>query len=209
MNDTAMTPVAALLRAYEQRLLQLDRQLDPSWLPRLFDADAALAWHLPASQPGRLGRLRAALRLAPLAPAALARPANRLALLEPALLWRVLAARALYARRAALRRCIDRAVLEPLRALLGADALQLLQHGEAGPGPAVLPVADAAGWAWSGHAMLLREQAWTDPTLRQLIALVLPAEAPAGAPAAADGDDGADFVALLPALFPEAAWLFG
>ena len=67
-------------------------------------------WHREVMLPASLGKLSAPL---------FDDPAVRLALADPPLMIAGLVARALYARRSAVRRCIDRTVLSQLRVALG------------------------------------------------------------------------------------------
>nr|WP_197071569.1 type III secretion protein HrpB4 [Massilia sp. JS1662] len=209
-----MLQLSMLLQAYQSRLRRLDHDIDPSWLDKLARDDG---FTLPASELAsqwRSAQLRVRLRLGPVAPAVFTPPAHRLATLDKSALLVVLAARALYAHRAALARCVDGVLLTRLRMLVGAPALAALRAVGAGvpPGrggdPAPLPgAARLLDWAVDGYALFERDGAWRDATLQRLVQVMLPvgAEAASGDPTG----DSAALVALLPTLFPELAWLFG
>jgi len=217
MSGASPLPVlqlSMLLQAYQSRLRRLADDIDPSWLDKLAREDG---FTLPAPELApqwRSAQLRTVLRLGPLAPAVFSPPAHRLATLDKPALLVVLAARALYARRAALARCGDGPSQTRLRTLVGAPALGTLRALGAGVpsgrGGDPAPLPDAATlleWAVEGYALFERDGAWRDATLRRLVQVTLPAGA-----AAAPGDptgDSAALVALLPTLFPELAWLFG
>jgi hypothetical protein len=207
-----MLQLSMLLQAYQSRLRRLADDIDSSWL----DALAREAGFTPPApdqaQQWRSAQLRVRLRLGPVAPTAFTPPAHRLAALDKPALLVVLAARALYAHRAALARCADGALLARLRTLVGAPALALLRALGSGipPDAAGAPLpghATLLDWAVDGYGLFERDDAWRDATLRRLVQVVLPAGA-----AAAPGDptgDSAALVTLLPTLFPELAWLFG
>jgi hypothetical protein len=217
MSGAPQLPVlqlSMLFQAYQARLRRLGDDIDPSWLDKLAREDG---FTLPASEQAlqwRSAQLRTLLRLGPVAPAVFTPPAHRLATLDKPALLVVLTARALYARRAALARCADGVVLARLRTLVGAPALAILRAIGAGVpsgrggDPAPLPgAALLLDWAMDGYALFERDGAWRDATLRRLVQVTLPVDA-----AAAPGDptgDSAALVVLLPALFPELAWLFG
>ncbi|WP_174769887.1 type III secretion protein HrpB4 [Paraburkholderia hayleyella] len=104
--------------------------------------------------------LRAALLPTPVSLGALVPQASRLALLEPEWLVRALAARALFASRAALRLVVARAQRQALSLVLGEPALTTLMQlsaralpGRARPLPDVCtPLALARlGWRWIQH----------------------------------------------------------
>jgi len=205
-EDAQPLPVvrlAMLLQAYQARLRRLGDDIDPGRLAQLVPP-------APAMTPlQRSAQLRHLLRLGPVAPAAFTPPAHRLAVLDKPTLLAVLAARALYAQRAALARCVDGALLATLRALVGTPALAALRAAGADSAPSgaatrLLAHATLLDWAADGYARFEGDGAWQDATLRRLIEVTLP-------PAAAADSDGesAALVALLPTLFPELAWLFG
>jgi hypothetical protein len=220
MNGAPLLPVlqlSMLLQAYQSRLRRLGDDIDPSWLDRLAREDGFTCAPELAPQ-WRSAQLRVRLRLGPVAPAVFTPPAHRLATLDKPALLVVLTARALYAHRAALARCVDGVLLTRLRSLVGAPALAVLRAVGAGvapgrggdPAPGPTPLSGAAtllDWAVDGYALFERDGAWRDATLRRLVQVMLPAGA-AAAPGEPTGDSAA-LVALLPTLFPELAWLFG
>jgi type III secretion system HrpB4-like protein len=200
--------MAMLLQAYQARLRRLGDDVDPGRLAELVPPAPALT---PLQ---RSAQLRHRLRLGPVAPDAFTPPAHRLAVLDKSTLLAVLAARALYAHRAALARCVDGALLATLRALVGAPALAVLRAAgaEAAPWRGAMPLPACAtplDWAIDGYARFERDGAWQDATLRRLIEVTLPAGPAPDVGPAGPGDDSAVLVALLPTLFPELTWLFG
>lgn len=217
MNGAHLLPVlqlSMLLQAYQSRLRRLGDDIDPSWLDKLVRENG---FTLPAPELApqwRSAQLRVQLRLGPVAPAVFTPPAHRLATLDKSALLVVLTARALYARRAALARCVDGVLLTRLRTLVGAPALAVLRaigagvpRGRVGDPPPLPGAAKPLDWAVEGYALFERDGAWRDATLQRLVQVMLPVGA-----AAAPGDptgDSAALVALLPTLFPELAWLFG
>jgi len=212
-----MIRLAILWQAYQRRLQRLADDIDASWFEKLAREDG-LVPHAPAmTQQERSALLCQRLRLGPVAPAAFTPPAHRLVVLEKPMLLVVLATRALYARRAALSRCVDGALLARLRALVGARALAGLCAAGADPQPDCgeqsesLPAhATLLDWAMDGYAKFECDAAWCDATLRRLVQVTLPVgAATADDPAGGQTDDGVALVALLPALFPELTWLFG
>jgi hypothetical protein len=231
-----MLPVeqlAPLLLAYQERLLRLAEDTDASWLRRL-EREEGLP---PVPSAGTLARrsalLRVRLRMAPVAPDSFTPPAHRLAVLDKPALLRVLAARALFAHRAALGLCVDGTVLGQLRTLVGTAALSGLRGAGFGDqaggladevaGAAPLPAhADLLAWAVEGYGHFERDAVWRESGLRRLIRLALPAAAAEAMEAAATAaraatpatpatraTDSDALLALLPTLFPELTWLFG
>ncbi|TYZ39117.1 type III secretion protein HrpB4, partial [Ralstonia solanacearum] len=114
MPDQADTMILRILHAYQTRLQGLPRTLDSrAWseCAHGLSADAA-SWRDACDV---LGLRSVALQT-------LLERAHRLAVLEAGDLRRVLAGRALYARRTALARCIDGAYLSRLNAAVGTAA---------------------------------------------------------------------------------------
>lgn len=218
MDAPPLLPVlelSLLLQAYQSRLRRLADDVDPSWLDALAREDGFVPPSPDLAPLWRSALLRSRLRLGPVAPAAFTPPTHRLATLDKPALLVVLAARALYAHRAALARCVDGALLTGLRGFVGAPALAGLRtagadaaSGHPAPWPDHTTLLD---WAVDGYARFERDGAWGDPTLRRLVQVVLPASAVARAGGPADGPtgDSAALTALLPTLYPELAWLFG
>jgi hypothetical protein len=212
MDDTPLLPVlelSLLLQAYQARLRRLAEDIDPSWLDVLAREQDCAPPAPDLAPQWRSALLRNWLRLGPVAPAAFTPPAHRIATLDKSELLPVLAARALYAHRAVLARCVDGALLARLRALVGAPALAAVRAAGADGGPAApLPAhATLLDWAVDGYARFERDGVWSDATLQRLVQVMLPAHA-AAAPGGPDGESAA-LVALLPTLFPELTWLFG
>lgn len=217
MDATPLLPVlelSLLLQAYQSRLRRLADDIDPSWLDALAREDGFVPPSPDLAPLWRSALLRSRLRLGPVAPAAFTPPTHRLATLDKPALLVVLAARALYAHRAALARCVDGALLAGLRGFVGAPALTGLRAAGADAAPAADDWPDYTtlqDWAVDGYTRFERDGAWGDPTLRRLVQVVLPASAvaPAGGPADGPTGDSAALTALLPTLYPELAWLFG
>lgn len=111
--------LVAALRRYDARIKGLGRPLgagvtDTGAVSRPSPRKLAdWHWHREMVLPAALGSLPAPL---------FDDPAVRLALSEPPLMLAGLVARALYARRSTVRRCIDRTVLTQLRVALGDGA---------------------------------------------------------------------------------------
>jgi hypothetical protein len=217
MDATPLLPVlelSLLLQAYQSRLRRLADDIDPSWFDALAREDGFVPPSPDLAPLWRSALLRNRLRLGPVAPAAFTPPTHRLATLDKPALLVVLAARALYAHRAALARCVDGALLAGLRGFVGAPALAGLRAAGADAGPAEEDWrrhTTLLDWAVDGYARFERDGAWGDPTLRRLVQVVLPAGAVVHADGPADGPtgDSAALTALLPTLYPELAWLFG
>ncbi|GLU31317.1 type III secretion protein HrpB4 [Trinickia caryophylli] len=166
-------------------------------------------------------------------------PCNRIALVGPPLLRRVLAARRLYACRDAARRCIDRRVRRALIDTVGEAAFAAivdLPVGRAGADD-TLPdhVADLApdALAREGWARMSADGVCAQATLRNMVELSLlamadtpwadcrpivsalatqagaPVPTPIVGPVRASVDDTAAFFSEVVRMFPELQWLFG
>jgi hypothetical protein len=174
-------------------------------------------WHREVMLPTSLGKLPAPL---------LEDPAVRLAFAESSLMTAGLVARALYARRSAVRRCIDRTVLMQLRValgdgFLGHERLQRLQRLTAADGDLPLPLPEVlttTSLAHDGLARLRRAHPMMVPVVVHFVLMQLD-RAPshvaedadnarsigkAGQAAAIDADcESAVFFERLPYLIPE------
>jgi hypothetical protein len=159
---------------------------------------------------------------------------NRVAIVTAAALRPLLAARALFDCRDAIRRCVDRETRRALALSIGPAAFAALQeraltHPSAQPLPADLS-ADAL--AREGWALMLADGACANATLRQLVELGLEAASggdvwqralmfrqdasvqvesasrqstnASGCPTSTD-----EFLSIAGLLFPECQWLFG
>jgi hypothetical protein len=132
-------------------------------------------------------------------------------LLPPAQVRRVCVARALYERREALARCVTAGLRRDARALLGDVAFNAMTaRTDKRQGGAALPShLDGDRLCALGWQRLKAAVPWGDLRSRRLVELMLP---PANA-ATAEGplalSDHPSFMADLPALIPEHAWLFG
>ncbi len=214
--DSVVTPErlhaqVAALRRYDARMKGLARvgtanahaAGETEHAPRLSDWH----WYREMMLPHALGKLPAAL---------FEDPAVRLVFAEPASMMAGLVARALYARRAAVRRCIDRTVLAQLRVALGEGAvgrerLERLQRLTLADGEVPLPSTLTSTYlAHDGLARLRRDH----PTMgAAVVHFVLMQLDGAPLPMPDDGDNaGADQrIGRLPrdaALAREAAAFF-
>ena len=134
-------------------------------------------------------------------------------LLAPDQLVRLCAARALFAWRGALARCVDAGLRRRVRALVGTetfDAIVGIAQGrrDEAAAPFEADVAQPMGWS-----LLRRALPWRDVRSRRLIELMLP-PVPPHIVAALDerADESAEhdrFASTLLYLFPEHSWLFG
>ncbi|KHK49851.1 hypothetical protein PI87_24160 [Ralstonia sp. A12] len=204
--DPASIMILRMLHAYQERLRGLPCALDTStWAANAHDLPVQLAkdWRQVCTV---LGVRQVGL------PTLLAH-AHRLAVLGPEDLHRVLAARAFYARRGALARCIDGAYLSGLAAVLGLPALSGLTAREhwAQDAGGPLPALDVPQLAQAGLQALIAEGSVTDPSLAQLMQLTIGIQVPLPVCASTPifGALTAPFMAALPILFPELSWLFG
>lgn len=162
-------------------------------------------------------------------------PRNRIAILAPQALRRVLAARALFRCQDGMRRCIDGRQRRALVSAIGAEALSRWHDEPAAPGlDEPLPddlAADAL--ARAGWRTMMGDEARGNATLENVVALSLAllsgGEAwerlsaggqartaatvgdtlPADAQPRSDADDTRRFFSLAGDLFPEFQWLFG
>lgn len=201
MSEVALGPIVAALRDYETRLRRLDVELR-GVLPGLPSP--------AATQGAGFVWLRELLCPRRVAVDAFTRPGNRIGVLEPALLRRVLAVRALFAHRTAVRRCIDRHALGAMRAVVGAVSLTALQHADARDGETALPLPpslDGAALVRAGLLRLRADGSVDDPGVWQLMSLHMAPDWPADDETVpACGADGARFLERLPVLVPELTW---
>ncbi|WP_321884873.1 type III secretion protein HrpB4 [Paraburkholderia bannensis] len=201
MSEAALVPVVAALRDYETRLRRLDVELRgvlPGLPSEAATQGAGYVWLRELLCPRRV------------AVDAFMRAGNRLGVLEPALLRRVLAVRALYAHRTAVRRCIDRNALAAMRAAVGEASLTALQRADARDGETALPLPpslDSAALVREGLLRLRADGCIDDPGIWQLMSLHMAPDWPAADETVpACGADGARFLGRLPMLVPELPW---
>jgi len=206
----APTPAAALVLAREAAVVfasLLDR-LHPSWV-------RAVGIDLAVTTPGHCAvwieaiTSRFDLRWPDLSAARSA--LELLWLLPPAEVQRVCIARALFACREPLARCVDGQVRRRARELVGAPAYEALAALPAPRGGGLpLPAdVDSESLGLDGWQLLDQATEWRDSRARRLVQLMLPLSgvpSPKFKPSAAEH---ALFVLQLPHLFPEHAWLFG
>jgi len=212
MNHTSAAPdpaaamILRMLHAYQERLHGLAHVRDASVL-------AVQGADVPAAAAKDWRQVCIALGVGQVGLPTLLSHAHRLAVLEKDDLQRVLAARMLIDRRAALARCIDGAYLAGLAGLLGEAALTALTQREhwAPDAGGPLPALDLAQLAEAGLHALIADSTVSDPSLAQLMRLTIGMQAPvslcAGTPIAETQAEA--FMATLPVLFPELSWLFG
>ncbi|SDI39701.1 type III secretion protein (HrpB4) [Paraburkholderia phenazinium] len=229
-------PLVRMLTVYDIRVRELSAMLGEASLelPPAGDPEA------DTTQSGghaRALRTQAARRIwfaAPVPLDAFIQPGNRIALVAPELMRRLLAARALFACRDAVRRCVERQTRHALLEGVGATALEALVDtpaSQAGAG-AVLPEDTSPdALARCGWHVMAAEGACSNPTLRNLIELSLASmreeSTPAADPLRRGADDGAEtlhgarahatassdemdrFFTAVGRMFPELQWLFG
>lgn len=171
--------LAALARAFAQRLDRLPEALDASWHEA--SRTASLVAGLPQGEARRRVMLRLFERWCGPLPAltALATPAGRLGLLERGPLLTRLCALALLGRPGALRCCVERRTRQSLQQALGPvfEALNQASHGGLPVAPAVAQWSPIE-WACAGYADLAQARAWPQRSLRRLARLALPTKWP-------------------------------
>ena len=171
--------LAALARAFAQRLDRLPDALDASWHEA--SRTATLVAGLPQGEARRRVMLRLFERWCGPLPAlpALATPVGRLGLLERGPLLTRLCALALLGRPGALRCCMERRVRQALQQALGPafDALNQASQGGVPVAPAVAQWSPIE-WACAGYADLAQARAWPQRSLRRLARLALPTQWP-------------------------------
>lgn len=196
--DDVLAPVIDALRAYDARMRHLDVELRDSMpgLPPL-SATRGAGWMW----------LRELLAQQRVPAEAFLRPGNRLGVLHPILLRRVLAVRALYACRTAVRRCIDRGQLVAMRAAVGASSLTALQRAD-GETLTPLPAAlEAASLALQGLLLMRADGSIDAPGVWHLMTLQIVGSAHAtDLTVPTSSADGLMFLERVAALVPELAW---
>ncbi|TKC91513.1 hypothetical protein FAZ69_03400 [Trinickia terrae] len=232
MTAAAAHPLIRMLAAFEARVRDLAGVLgDASREFTLPDEgrDPALDAHAHAI------RAEAARRIwfgAPVPLAAFLEPGNRIAILAPDALRRLSAARALFACRDAVRRCVDRRVRDALAASIGPNALAVLlalpaEHG--GADHALPADVSSDALARDGWRALAASGACSNASLRNLVELNLAMASDEQGPAPDIARLGADdvdarwrddampdsanetnrFFSAASGMFPELQWLFG
>lgn len=138
-------------------------------------------------------------------------PLHLLWLLPPLQIERVCGARALFACRDALARCVDASVRRSARALVGPAAFEALVAVPAQRTGAVAALGelDSGFAAVNGFALLQAGSSWADPRAQRLVQLVLPPLQLAAEPPAPCEAEHALFARHFSTIFPEHAWLFG
>jgi hypothetical protein len=225
-------PLIRMLSAFEARVRELTEVLGDASHELSTERAVAAPWIEAHAHALRAEAARRIWFAAPVPLAEFLEPGNRMAILAPDVLRRLFAARALFACRDAVRRCVDRRVRSALAESVGPDALAALAAVPAARGAAdhtlpedVSPDALAReGW----HA-LSAIGACGHPSLRNLIELSLAvasddaqqaaefAQASArggevrapGPAAAASKTETTRFFSAAGGIFPELQWLFG
>ena len=212
----AWCPPPALRLACELQVAraELAHRVHPGWLQRLSTSLRLDCAALAASRPGLLnGLLCAQHRLRGLDLSAACSPVELLGLLPSAEVVRLCSARSVYSLRAAMRRCVDAPLRRIIRQAVGTQVFELLMSLPVQmTDPLSLPAGlDAERLCTSGWGRLAAATDWHDPCLQQLACLMLPpaTDTPRGDAATRFSAEHTTFLALLPGLFPEHAWLFG
>jgi hypothetical protein len=229
---SAAHPLVRMLTAFDARVRDLCAVLGDASLEL---APAGAADDAPADAHAQALRMQAARRIwfaAPVPLEAFIVPGNRIAIVAPELLRRLLAARALFACRDAVRRCVDRHTRRALLEGVGATAFAVLADTPATDGGAADELPDDTSpdaLARRGWQLIAAEGDCLNPTLRNVVELSL-------ASVSDESSQGADFTRLDTAqlgsvssagstaagrdemnrfftatgrMFPELQWLFG
>jgi len=199
--EPMMQALCSYLRAYEARLNALGSELLGvlPGLPSLgsFAGDGPL-W------------LREILMPQVVPAGAFLRTGNRLGVLPPTMLRRVLAVRGLYAMRSAVRRCIDRAKLEQLREAIGEASLVALRQSAVTDGETMqaLPESlDAKALVAAGLEIMQHDGSIDIPGVWHLIVLQI-VGTPTTVPlhATEPNAETLRFLSSVTALIPELTW---
>lgn len=193
MNAQTLQPVVLALQCYEQRLRDLRMEQILPGAPAV-DVPDAWVW------------LRDIVSPAPVPADAFLQRGARLCVAPTPLLWRGLLLRALYARRSALRRCIDRRQLAPVRESLSAVTLMRLTQLSAHRPETTLALPDdpdMPALLHEGLQRLVADGSVTSPGLIKLVSLQLPLRRIAYDAPAHSAAEAALFQQDLPLLLPE------
>lgn len=203
------------IRAYEERLNVLADELGERWVSQRFGRPLLDVWRFSER------RVRWQLVLAMLGsehPSAngLKNPANRLALLPTEQLHWVLRARALYAKAAAMRRCVDGQLIDRVAAALGPDGANVVRHlsglFEWEQDDDLTPFLQTSSLDWSlqGLMCFAQDGVWNDRTLEAMIRMSLPTDRFALKQIRTGGAaQSLAFLRCVPTLYPDMSWLFG
>jgi hypothetical protein len=229
---SAAHPLIRMLSAFEARVRELTEVLGDASHEPSPERVLAAPWIEAHAHALRAEAARRIWFAVPVPLAAFLEPGNRMAILAPDALRRLLAARALFACRDAVRRCVDRRVRGALAASVGPDALAALAAVPATRGAAdhVLPEdVSPDALARDGWRALAAIGACGHPSLRNLIELSLAVasddaqqatgfaqlsthggDARAPGPAASESKtEMTRFFSAAGGIFPELQWLFG
>jgi len=228
----AAHPLARMLTAFDARVRELSAMLGEASLDH---APAGAAGDPQAGAHAHALRTQAARRIwfaTPVPLDAFLEPGNRVAIVAPEVLRRLLAARTLFACRDAVRRCVDRHIRRALLDGVGAPALATLVDMPAAHGGVMDGLPDdlsADALARDGWLLVAAEGGCRNPTLCNVIELSLASESDEPLPtgditrtgARADGslvapsaaasarDETERFFSAVGRMFPELQWLFG
>ncbi|WP_126944926.1 type III secretion protein HrpB4 [Xanthomonas sp. BRIP62409] len=203
MDKARIDNAARWLQRWAAAVRALAQSLEAERVAHWLGPVAALGWERAPAQR-RVRVVQAWAGCSRMQVSALDSPANRLVVLAPDLLAKVLMSRALFSRALALRRCIERERLSWFEQRVGPAVLEHVRHrAVTGMTAPLLPRdADQAAWVGDGWRRLAADGAWPDPCIAKVIALSLPLGAAQVAPIAADGASDA-FLQALPTLLPE------
>ncbi|MFC7520534.1 type III secretion protein HrpB4 [Xanthomonas populi] len=203
MDNARIDNAALWLQRLTATVSALAQSLDADRVAHWLGPVAALGWERAPAQR-RLRVIQAWSGWSSMQISALDPLANRLVVLAPDLLAKVLMSRALFSRAPALRRCIERERLTWFEQRVGPAVFEHVRHRAVnGMTEPLLPRdADQAAWIGDGWRRLVADGAWHDPCIAKVVALSLPLGAAHVAPIAADGASDA-FLQALPTLLPE------
>ncbi|MCC4615493.1 type III secretion protein HrpB4 [Xanthomonas campestris pv. asclepiadis] len=203
MDKARIDNAARWLQRWTAAVSALAQSLEAERVAHWLGPVAALGWERAPAQR-RVRVIQAWSGCSRMQVSALDSPANRLVVLAPDLLSKVLMSRALFSRALALRRCIERERLSWFEQRVGPAVLEHVRHrAVTGMTAPLLPRdADQAAWVGDGWRRLAADGAWPDPCIAKVIALSLPLGAAQVAPIATDGASDA-FLQALPTLLPE------
>ncbi|VWB88705.1 type III secretion protein HrpB4 [Burkholderia lata] len=227
-------PLVRMLAAFDVRVRELGLALADASLWRPVSGPVGAGSSTPANTRARALRAQAASRIwfaeaVPLA--AFIEPDNRIALVEPSLLRRLLAARVLFRCRDAVRRSVDRRTRQVLTECVGRDALTAISDlpiTGSGADEALPADLSPEALARDGWRIVTADGGCSNATLRNIIELGLATgsygllradlkpgrntyagTAGYGDGARAAGGDADSFFSEVGHMFPELQWLFG
>ncbi|WAH64948.1 type III secretion protein HrpB4 [Xanthomonas hortorum] len=209
MDKARIDNAALWLQRWTAAVSMLAQSLEAERVAHWLGPVAALGWERAPAQR-RVRMIQAWSGCSRMQVSALDPLANRLVVLAPDLLAKVLMSRAVFSRALALRRCIERERLTWFEQWVGPAVLEHVRHrAVTGMTVPLLPRdAEHAAWIGDGWRRMEADGAWPDPCIAKVLALSLPLGAARVAPIAADGASDA-FLQALPTLLPELPCVFG